>query len=348
MSLFEKLSKAGSVKTSARLSESSFFNKKDMIQTSVPALNIALSGELAGGLTPGLTTIAGPSKHFKTNMGLVLIRSYLDKYDDSICLLYDSEFGVTPEYIKANGIDPDRVIHIPVEHVEQLKFDVVKRLEAIDRGDRVIIMIDSIGNLASKKEVEDAINENSAADMSRAKAMKSLFRIMTPHLTTKDIPCIAINHTYKEIALYPKDILGGGTGIMYSSNTVWIIGRQQEKTGTEVTGYTFVINVEKSRFVKEKSKIPVTVSFDGGINKWTGLIDIALELGFVVKPSNGWYAIAGEESDRKYRLADTQNAKFWLPLLKNEDFQRAIKDRYQLASTSEMIKMEEESDEAEV
>ncbi|MEK9700023.1 MAG: hypothetical protein VW270_29860, partial [Candidatus Poseidoniales archaeon] len=85
-------------------------------------------------------------------------------------------------------------------------------------GDKVIIIIDSIGNLASKKEVEDALDGKSVADMSRAKQMKSLFRMVTPHLTMKDIPMVVVNHTYKEIGMFPKDIVGGGTGSYYSAD----------------------------------------------------------------------------------------------------------------------------------
>ena len=133
-----------------------------------------------------------------------------------------------------------------------LKFDIMQQLQNIERGERVIIVIDSIGNLASKKEVEDALDQKSVADMSRAKQMKSLFRMVTPHLTLKDIPCVVVNHTYKEIGLYPKDIVGGGTGSYYSADNIFILGRQQEKEGTEVVGYNFIINVEKSRYVKEK------------------------------------------------------------------------------------------------
>ena len=87
----------------------------------------------------------------------------------------------------------------------------------------------------------------------------------------KDIPLLAVNHTYQEIGLFPKQIVSGGTGITYSADNVWIIGRQQDKVGTEIQGYHFVINVEKSRFVREKSKIPISVSWEGGIEKWSGL-----------------------------------------------------------------------------
>lgn len=334
MSLIDKMKKVGSIKTTELLSESTFFNEKEGVQTEVPIINLALSGKVDGGLTSGLTFLAGPSKHFKSLLGLVLVKAYMNKYPDAVCLFYDSEFGITPDYIKTNGIDTDRVLHIPIEHLEQLKFDISKRLEAIERGDKVIIFIDSVGNLASKKEVEDALDEKSVADMSRARVMKSLWRIVTPHLTTKDIPCIAVNHTYQTMEMFSKSVMSGGTGGMYSANQVFIIGKAQEKDGTDLVGWNFTINIEKSRFVREKSKFPFLVTFEGGIQKYSGLLDIALEGGFVTKPSNGWYAkvdrSTGEIGEKK-RMADTLTADFWNSILEDEEFKEYVKSKFAIS-----------------
>jgi RecA/RadA recombinase len=350
MSILDKIKKNSSIKESAILSKSKFFTDKDMIPTAIPIINVALSGKLDGGLTPGLTMWAGPSKHFKTAFSLLMAKSYLDKYEDAALLFYDSEFGTPQSYFDSFGIDTERVLHTPLTDIEQLKFDVMQQLTALERGDRLIIVIDSIGNLASKKEVEDALEGKSVADMSRAKQVKSLFRMVTPHLTMKDVPMIVVNHTYKEIGMFPKDIVGGGTGSYYSADNIFIIGRQQEKEGTEIVGYNFIINVEKSRYVKEKSKIPVTVSFDGGISKWSGLLDIALESGHVVKPSNGWYSQVdenGEIEEKKYRIKDTDTKEFWLPILKQKSFQDFIKNKYQIAAGSIMQEDVEEAFEVE-
>ena len=300
MSILDKLKKGSTIKDSSILAKSQFFTEKDMIHTSVPMINVALAGNLDVGLTPGLTMFAGPSKHFKTAFALLMASAYMEKYKDAVVLFYDSEFGTPQSYFDTFNIDTNRVLHTPITDVEQLKHDIMVQLQQIDKGDKVIIILDSIGNLASKKEVEDSLEGKSVADMSRAKQMKSLFRMVTPHLTIKDIPMIVVNHTYKEIGLYPKDIVGGGTGSYYSADTIWILGRQQEKAGTEIVGYNFIINVEKSRFVREKSKIPVAVSFDGGIQKYSGLLDIALEGNFVSKPSNGWYAKVDQETGEIY------------------------------------------------
>jgi len=346
MNILEKIKKNSSIKESAILSKSKFFTEKDMIPTSVPIINVALSGSLDGGLSPGLTMWAGPSKHFKTAFSLLMAKSFMDKYEDAALLFYDSEFGTPQAYFNSFGIDSNRVLHTPLTDIEQLKSDIMKQLSQVERDDHLIIVLDSIGNLASKKEVDDALDGKTVADMTRAKGVKSLFRMVTPHLSLKNIPMIVVNHTYKEIGMFPKDIVGGGTGSYYSADNIFIIGRQQEKEGTEIVGYNFIINVEKSRYVKEKSKIPVSVSFDGGISKWSGLLDIAIESGHVVKPSNGWYSKVnvetGEIEDKKYRIKDTETKDFWETIINLDSFKNFVEQKYKV--TNKNILKEEDDD----
>lgn len=331
--LLERLKQNSRITGADVLSESSFFTSKDIVTTSVPMLNVALSGSIDGGLCSGLTTLAGPSKHFKTSFALLMVRAYLDKYPDAVCMFYDSEFGSPQSYFSSFNIDTTRVFHNPIMNIEQLKFDLINQLEKMEKGDRVVIVIDSIGNVASKKEVEDAINEKSVADMTRAKALKGLFRMVTPYLTMKNIPMLAINHIYMEQGMFPKAIISGGTGVVYSSDNAWIIGRQQDKDGTEIQGYHFIINIEKSRFVREKSKIPISVSWEGGVEKWSGLLDVALETGHVIKPKNGWYmaydpATKKELLKTNVREADTMNEQFWNTIFTQTDFKEVVKKKF--------------------
>lgn len=330
----DKLKKNSKIKTTEVLSDSKFFTEKDMVPTDVPMVNVALSGSIDGGVTPGLTVLAGPSKHFKTSFALLMAGAYLKAKEDAVLLFYDSEFGSPQSYFEQFGIDTNRVLHTPIANVEELKFDLIGQLENLDRKDNVIVVIDSIGNLASKKELEDAMNEKSVADMSRAKALKGLFRMVTPYLTMKNIPMLAVNHTYKEIGLFPKDVVGGGTGIYYSADNIWILGRQQDKVGTEIKGYHFIINVEKSRYVKEKSKIPISVSWEGGVQRYSGLVDVGLAGGYISKPSNGWYCRVdkqtGELVDPKVRLADTLKEEFWKPVFEETDFADFLKKQYSI------------------
>jgi RecA/RadA recombinase len=336
-SLRERLLKNSTIELTAMLEESKVFGHKEAIQTPVPMVNVALSGRVDGGLTAGLTVLAGPSKHFKTAFGLLLVSSFLKKNPDGMVLFYDSEFGTPMSYFDAFEVNKSNIVHSPITDIEMLKFDVMAQLDGLKRGDKVMILVDSIGNLASKKEVEDALNQKGAADMTRAKQLKSLFRMVTPHLSIKDFPMVIINHTYATMDMYPTQVMSGGTGPMLSADNVWIISRRQEKDDKELLGYHFVINVEKSRYLKEKSKIPITVSFEGGINRWSGLLDLALEGGFIIKPKNGWYARVdletGEVMTPSKRVGDIiDNSTFWKAVFEETNFKEWIEERYVLAS----------------
>jgi RecA/RadA recombinase len=335
MSLKERILKNSTINLTAPLSESKVYNERKVVRTRVPMINVAFSGKTDGGITAGLSIFAGPSKHFKTGFTLLAASAFLEAHPNGIILFYDSEFGSPDSYFASLGVDPDKVIHSPITNIEELKFDVMAQLDELKRGDEVLIMIDSVGNLASKKEVEDALKQNTAADMTRAKQLKSLFRMVTPHLTLKNIPMIVVNHSYKTQEMYSKDVMSGGTGPYYSADNIFMLGRQQEKTDKTIDGYHFIINVEKSRYVKEKSKIPVTVLYKGGINKWSGLLDLALLGNFVTKPKIGWYQLVdqetGELTGKLYREADIEaNGEIWTHLLTNTTFPTFIEDLYKL------------------
>lgn len=332
-SLLSKLKKNTTLKHVDTMSESSFFNGVKPIPTEVPILNLALSGSLFGGLTPGLTTVAAPSKHFKSGLSLFMVSAYLKAHQDAVCLFYDSEFGSPPSYLNTYGIDLNRVLHSPVTSLEDLRTDITNQVDSIERGDKVIIFIDSIGNLASKKETKDALEGSEKADFTRSKVLKSLFRIITPQLLLKNIPCIAINHTYSTMEMFAKEVMSGGTGALYSSNTILFITKAQEKDGADLAGFKFTLVAEKSRGVREKAKFPLTVLFGSGINKFSGLLDLGLELGFVEKPKNGWYSrvIDGVREEKSWRANATNCDEFWNILLNDPNFELACNKRYKLS-----------------
>jgi RecA/RadA recombinase len=345
--LLQKMLDAGSVTGASVMSESVYFTEKDMVSSELPILNIAFSGEVNGGFTPGLTVISGESKTFKSMISLYCLKAYLDKYKDAIGILYDTEYGITLDSLRALGIDPSRILHVPVEHIEQLKFDFVKKLDEIKRGDKVFFLVDSIGQISSKKETDDAADEKSVADMTRAKSLRSLLRLITLQLVKKDLPCFMVNHVYMEIgAMFAKTIIPGGTAVTYSSNTVFVITKSQEKDGTELTGWNFNIGVHKSRFVKEKSRLPIRVMYEEGIKKYSGILDLALESGEVIKPSNGWFQLVDKETGeligQKTRAKDTETEAFLGVVLKRASFQEWIKNKFKLGAMQGLHDAEEE------
>lgn len=337
--LLSKLLNAGTIKANVLSDDNDVLNCRDVTPTSIPIINAAFTGDLfTGGVVSGVSVFAGPSKHFKTTLALLCLKSYLDKYEDSICLFYDNEFGATLESFNDLGIDLNRVVHIPITSIEELRSDISNRLNEIQPGDKVFTLIDSLGNLASKKEIKDAIEDKDAADMTRAKVIKSLFRIITPHFTLKNIPAIVISHVYLTMELFSKAKVSGGTGVEYSANNVFIIGRSQDKdqTSKEILGYDFTINIEKSRFIKEKSKLSFSVSHDSGIDYYSGILELALESGDVIKPNNGWYQLidkeTGEMIGQKVRESATATDEFLGVVLKRKSFIDFVAKKYKLGN----------------
>ncbi len=344
-SLMSKMLKLGN-DDSAIMSESIYFKAPDYVDTNIPIINIAFSGKLNGGMVPGVTIVAGESKSFKTLISLQCMKSYLDRYPDSIGIVYDTEYGITVDYLKSVGIDPQRVMHIPVVHVEGLKFDLTRKLEELEKNQKVFFLIDSLGFLPSKKENDDALDEKAVADLSRAKAIRSLLRNVTSRATKRQVPLFIVNHFYETMEMYAKKIISGGQAVILAANQAFIITKAQEKDGTELVGWNFTVNVEKSRFVREKSKLKFTVKYKGGLSKYSGLLDIALESGHVVKPKNGRYARVdmetGEIEEKSVKEKDTFSKEFWEPIISCPKFNKFIEEKFLIANGKLMEEDDEE------
>lgn len=340
-SLAERMSAKFAVKEAALMSKTAFFEERDYVTVEVPFINVAFSGRLKGGLTAGVTIVAGESKTYKTLLMLLTLKAHQKKYPDSFALLYDTENGITPEYLRLMDIDMDRVMHIPVDDIEQMKIDIVNRLDEVDKGDRLMICVDSLGMIASRKEIEDANEGKVVADMTRAKASKSFFRLITAKITKKELYFVGIQHTYKEIGMYPRDIVGGGTGQIYAANTILIISKAQIKEKVDgkdkLTGFKFTLNVVKSRYLKEGSKIPFEANFENGLYRWSGLFDLAVEAGFVEQVSKGWWATVdpetGEVSDKKLRESEIKkDDAFFESLIDSAEFNEFVEKKFLLGA----------------
>ena len=330
--LFEKLSGLNTLGKNADIIESSKFFVDEFHDTKIPALNIALSARVNGGFSRGSTLIAGDSKTFKTMFMMVMVKSFLDANPDAFAVFYDVEFGTNADNLKSLGIDISRVYHKPLSNIEDLKIDISKLLNGIDEDDNIIICIDSLGAIASKKEEDDAEKGDIKVDMSRAKALKSFWRIANPLLNVKNVPLVAIGQTYGTQETYSKTVINGGKGMVYFPNNIWTVSKvvNKDKATKEVLSNFFKITVTKGRLTKEGSVFPIEVTHESGIDRYSSLLDIALSLGYVVKPKNGWFT--HEHMSKNYRRAETSCDEFWKPILHNKKFREDVKSLFSLGS----------------
>lgn len=338
---------AGKDSRAQMLDKSDYFDKEVICQTPVPIVNIMHGGSLAGGLTPGITMVVGDSRTFKTNFCLLQVAAYLAHNPDAICIFIDCEFGAT-KYFSQFGIDETRVIHVPVEDIEEIKFQLVRMLDELTPEDKAIFFVDSVSQVASKKEISNSLEGNEAQDMTRARELNSLWRMIGPKLNLRRIPLYAINSFYTSMgakggALDTSVIKGGKQGFL-SSDSIFFVTRSQEKEDKELMGWNFNYYALKSRAVKERSCFTLTVLYEGGIDKYSGLLELAREAGYVDMPTSGWYsrnALSGIADDKKWRKGDMSCAEFWDPILASPGFDNFIKHKYVLEGSA-MIQGDEE------
>jgi hypothetical protein len=156
-------------------------------------------------------------------------------------------------------------------------------------------------------------------------------------IEVKDDHCFElVNGVVAHNSMYSTAVISGGTGLMYSANQAFIITKAQEKDADGLAGWKFTINIEKSRYVKEKSKLPFTVLYNSGIQKWSSLFDLALEAGHLIKPKMGWYQIVdmetGEIFDKSYRAKDIEtNDEFFTELVANKTFKQFVERKFKLS-----------------
>lgn len=334
-SLMEKLKKSGKIKDAVLLKDRKF--NEEQFNTGVFVLNLALSGNLHGGVSSGITGFAGESKHFKTGFSLCCVAAILREDPEAVCLFYDSEKGASLAFFESFDIDMDRVLHVEIKNVEELKFDIADRLESVGKEGRLVILIDSIGNLASRKEANDALDGNSAADLTRGKELKSFWRIVTPYVNFDGHFMFPVHHTYDTIEMYSKKRVSGGQGGMLAADSLFVVGKRQMKEGKEFLGSEFVLNTEKSRYIRERTSIPISVSYAHGINPFSGLLEIAIAAGVVHKPSQGWYSRSIVKDDKKWRAKETSTMEFWEPILTNDEQCKLIEDLYSLKSSKLLV-----------
>lgn len=325
-----KLQQNSTIKETELLSESTIF-LNDLIDTEVPILNLAHSGRFNGGIGPGLTMIAGASKSFKTGFMLLHGRAFLKAREDGMLLAYINEFGSPEAYWNNADIPLDNVVQTPIMNIEQATVDLAKQLDELTVDDDVMFLFDSLGNLASVYEAKAAIKGDVKEDAGRrAKSIKSMFRIITPYLAIKKIPMIMVNHVYDSFDQYAPPTVSGGSGPYLSADNIWRISRKQVTEEQDkkkiLTGFNFEIIIEKSRFVKEKSRFPINISFDEGIDKYTGIFELVEEANLIGQVTKG-----GRGGPATYTFLTPETGEIIgdpFVELTDEQYETLLKDKY--------------------
>ena len=256
------------------------------IDTGSYVFNALLSGSIFGGLPSNkITALAGESATGKTFFLQGICKNFLDKNPDAGVIYFESESAITKQMIIDRGIDPNRMVIFPVTTVQEFRTQSLKVLEKYldqDEADRkpILLCLDSLGMLSTTKEVEDTADGKETRDMTRAQVLKAAFRVLTLKLGRAKVPMVVTNHTYDVVgSMFPTKEMGGGSGLKYAASSIVYLSKKKEKDGTEVIGNIVHCKNQKSRLTIENKMVDVRLTYEKGLDRYYGLLDLAVQYG---------------------------------------------------------------------
>jgi RecA/RadA recombinase len=256
------------------------------IDTGSYIFNALLSGSIHGGLPSNkITAIAGESATGKTFFLMGMCKNFLDANPDAGVIYFESESAITKQMVIDRGIDPQRMVMFPVTTVQEFRTQALKVLDKYleqNEADRkpIMLCLDSLGMLSTTKEVEDTADGKETRDMTRAQVLKAAFRVLTLKLGRAKVPMVVTNHTYDVVgSMFPTKEMGGGSGLKYAASSIVYLSKKKEKDGTEVIGNIVHCKNHKSRITVENKMVDVRLTYDKGLDKYYGLLDLALKYG---------------------------------------------------------------------
>ena len=254
------------------------------IDTGSHALNALLSGSIYGGMPSNkITAIAGEAATGKTFFALGIVKAFLDKNKDAGVIYFESESALTKELVEASGIDSKRMVVVPVATVQEFRHQSIKVVDKYLEQDAskrkpLMFVLDSLGMLSTTKEMEDTAEGKETRDMTRSQIVKAAFRVLTLKLGKAKVPMIMTNHTYDVIgSMFPQKEMGGGSGLKYAASNIVYLSKRKEKDGKEIVGNIIHCKNYKSRLTKENALIDVRLTYKDGLDKYYGLLDLALK-----------------------------------------------------------------------
>ena len=251
----------------------------NFVDTGSYIFNALLSGSIYGGLPANkITAIAGESATGKTFFVMGMVKSFLDANPDAGVLYFESESAITKQMVIDRGIDPNRMVIIPVTTVQEFRTQAIKVLDSyLDNTKKkpMMMCLDSLGMLSTTKEVEDTSDGKETRDMTRAQVLKAAFRVLTLKLGRAGVPMVVTNHTYESMGLFSTKEMGGGSGLKYAASSIIFLSKKKEKDGTEVVGNIIHCKNQKSRLTIENKMVDVRLNYEKGLDKYYGLLELA-------------------------------------------------------------------------
>jgi hypothetical protein len=276
-----------------------------------------------------------------------MVKSFLDANPDAGVLYFESESAITKQMVVDRGIDPERMVILPVTTVQEFRTQAIKILDKYmetpeDKRVPMMLCLDSLGMLSTTKEVDDTSEGKETRDMTRAQVLKAAFRVLTLKLGKAKVPMVVTNHTYDVVgSMFPTKEMGGGSGLKYAASSIVYLSKKKEKDGTEVVGNIIHCKNAKSRLTIENKMVDVRLMYERGLDRYYGLLELALKYDIFKSVSTRIELPDGTKTFGK--TINNQPEKFFTPEIM-EQLDAVASKEFKYGQRVEEIEVEEETE----
>tara|TARA_R110000796_G_scaffold31481_1_gene83444 strand:+ start:525 stop:1667 length:1143 start_codon:yes stop_codon:yes gene_type:complete len=296
------------------LSDSTLSRVGGWIDTGSYVLNAIVSGSIHGGIPKGrVTMLAGESMTGKSLFVMKILASA--QKEGLIPVIFDTENAIDPEGAERLGLDVKNVKYVPCISIEQTRNALYKFLTTVKEKKlegKFIIAIDSLGNLQSELSLARMGKDSTSTDMgTNARAMKSLMQTCTNLGAVTQTTILCTNHVYDNpAALFPsieKNMPGGKSCVYLPSVTIQLARKPVKSDGGKtMDGETAVAQknyagiiiralTRKNRFIKQYLEGEMYLSFASGLDRYYGMIDLAVGVGAVIQTGSTYQLPDGKK-----------------------------------------------------
>ncbi|MFK5882853.1 MAG: hypothetical protein QM489_00780 [Candidatus Izemoplasma sp.] len=280
------------------------------IDTGSYAFNALVSASLYKGIPSNkITGYSGKSGVGKTYFALQAVKHHLEAHPENVVIYVDTEAAITQEMLESRDLPLDRIVVKCMSTIEEFRtkaFKLIKEYGELqdDKSEpRLLMILDSMGNLSSIKELEDVEKGDNKVDMTKAKLLKATFRALTITAAEENVPILLTNHTYDSIGLFPATNQAGGSGMVYAASTIIVFGKSKVRTGKDVIGALIRAKTAKSRLSKEEQQIEILLNYDTGLDRWHYMDTFAIAAGVFKKEGKMLLVIDSKDGKEKKKFA---------------------------------------------
>ncbi len=251
----------------------------EWIGTGSYILNAALSGSLFGGLPNRRSLVfAGEEGTGKTFIAMSICREAQKMGYTPI--YFDSEGAMDVEFAAKLGVDISNIRLQPVNTVEQFSHIAAQIVQQFKEAKKkketppkVMIVLDSLGNLTSEKEKDDTVKGDNKRDMTKQQAIRKLFRVNGLEFAMQAIPFVVCNHVYDSMSMFTSKEISGGGGIKYNASIIFQLGKGKLEDAE-------ASKAAKKKGLGDKAKVGVTIYVNPFKNRYTKPIPIQFHIPF--------------------------------------------------------------------